>query len=212
MDNTPLAETLMSSITKEDIKYIQSLAPDDGISPEVLQELKDGDHDAYRTVYARWRKPIFNLLNRLLGSEAEADDVTQDVFTNLWVIRERIDIHKNIKSYLYLMARQSAIKHFEKQKVRKSYTEGTLFEDVDYSTSYDIVVEKELTLLKSLILERMPAQRRRIYEMSYSEGLSNEQIAKQLRITKATVSNQLSIARKDIRDILAMILITFLLP
>lgn len=197
----------MTEITREEIKAIRSKASDNGcIPPHVLQALRDGDHDAFRQVYVRWRKPIYNLLYKLTGSTTEADDITQDVFVNLWEIRTKIDPGKNIRTYLYLVARQSAIKHFQKQKARSNYATYTRFDDIDMNTSYDIIVAKEIELLKELALSRMPKQRQHIYNLYYNEGLTNDEIASQLQITKESVYNQLSIARRDLREILALVL------
>lgn len=213
MNNQPLVESLMSEISNDDIAYIKSMTPGTGdITRNVLENLRKGDHEAFCLVYVRWRKPIYSFLFRLLGSESEADDITQDVFTNLWVIRERIDTDKNIKTYLYLMARQSAIKHFEKQKVRQNYAVKSIVEEADYFTSHEIVVEKELMLIREIMLEKMPKHRSQIFKMSYDEGLANDEIASRLNITKETVYNQLSIARKEIRDIFTLCLILFFVP
>ena len=46
----------------------------------------------------------------------------------------------------------------------------------------------------------MPAQRQRIYRMSREQGVSNEDIASKLGISKRSVENQISLALKEIRQ------------
>lgn len=179
------------------------------ITPEDLGLLKNGSHAAYDKVYLQWRKPIYNLLHKLTMSEAEASDITQDVFVNLWENRTKIDSAKDIKYYLYLVARQSAIKYFRRQKARSNYFVKSIWDDIDPLSSEDIVIAKEVELLQEIALSRMPKQRRRIYEMSHKEGMKNDQIAEELNISKDTVANQLAIARKNLRDVLTMFLLLF---
>lgn len=179
------------------------------ITPEDLELLKEGDHRIYDKVYLQWRKPIYNLLHKLTLSEAEALDITQDVFVNLWENRGNIDPAKDIKYYLYLVARQSAIKYFRRQKARVNYFSRSVWDEIDPNSSEDIVIAKEVELLREITLGRMPKQRRRIYELSLKDGMKNDQIAKELNISKETVANQLAMARRDLREVLGLFLILF---
>ena len=61
---------------------------------------------------------------------------------------------------------------------------------------------EELLLLIQHTVEQMPAQRKRIYEMSRKEGKNNDEIAQLLVINKRTVENHLTQALADIRKML----------
>lgn len=61
---------------------------------------------------------------------------------------------------------------------------------------------EELLLLIQHTVEQMPAQRKRIYEMSRKEGKNNDEIAQLLAINKRTVENHLTQALADIRKML----------
>ena len=61
---------------------------------------------------------------------------------------------------------------------------------------------QELLLLIQHTVEQMPAQRKRIYEMSRKEGKNNDEIAQLLAINKRTVENHLTQALADIRKML----------
>lgn len=179
------------------------------ISSETLNYLRLGSQEAYKTIYLRWRKPIYTLLLKLIGSKQDAEDITQDVFIKLWEYRGKVDPSKNIKTLLYLIARQSAIKHFEKHKAGKNYIHSAKLNELTVESSYDIIVAKELELLKEIALSRMPKQRSTIYRMSIEEGLKAEEIAEKIKISKESVYNQLSLARKDIKGIISLILLLF---
>lgn len=174
-----------------------------------LEALREGNHNAYDNIYLQWRAPIFNLLRKLTMSSDEAEDITQDVFVNLWENRLKVDTTKHIKYYLYLIARQSALKYFRRQKAKGNYIISKEWAEVGPSTSEDIVIEKEIELIKRIVIERMPKQRRKIYEMALDDGLSNEEISVRLGISKESVANQIWLARKDIKEVISLVVMLF---
>ena len=199
---------LAEGLSEENIRQVQSMvALDSVITPEVLRRLREGDHESYEKVYLHWRRPIYKFLLNLTGKSDEADDLTQEIFTVLWNYRDKIDPEKNIRSFLYLIARRIAYKSNRAKQVRKRYADSVWTEEIDNFTSHDIVVEKEMELLQQAVLERMPAGQRKIFEMSHNEGLSVEEIALRLGIKRESVYNQLSKARKVIRDAILFLLI-----
>ncbi|MDL2319845.1 sigma-70 family RNA polymerase sigma factor [Alistipes sp. OttesenSCG-928-B03] len=196
---------------EESLRQIRSIVPaDDEITSDVLRQLRDGDHECYKKVYLHWRKPIFGFVFSLTGSEAEADDITQDIFTILWNYKERIDPERRVNALLFQIAKRLVANSYRSQQVRKKYADSIWMDESDYFTSHDIVVEKEAELLKNALLERMPPQQRKIFEMSHTEGLTPEEIAARLGIKRETVYNQLSRARKEIRDAVLLMLLAFM--
>lgn len=199
-------------VSDEEIKRVRDEWGPDNISSEILEQLRLGSHEAYQTVYLYWRKPIYLLLLKLTGSDEDAEDITQDVFIKVWENHHKVDPAKNIKSLLYLIARHSAIKHFDKRKARNNYSSQTIPDEIDFESSYDIIVAKETALLKEAALSRMPKLRQRIYVLYVEEGMSAEDIARRLDIKKETVYNNMSIIRKEFSELLTLFLILFVMP
>lgn len=179
----------------------------DNIASDVLRQLKEGSKEAFREVYLQWRKPVFLLLLKLTGEQADAEDIVHDVFIKLWDNRSKIDPSKNIKTLLYLIARQSAFNHFDRKKPRRRYADGAAGNaNVDYENSHDIVVAKEIELLRQITISKMSVQRRKMYTMSVDENLGALQIARQLNVSVDTVYNQISAAKKELRDSIMVLL------
>lgn len=86
------------------------------------------------------------------------------------------------------------------------------FDDLDegVDSSDEILYAKEIGLLVEMAVYRMPAQRRKIYQMSREKGVSNSEIAEELGVSKKTVENQLSLALQDIKRVISFFFIFFL--
>ncbi len=201
---------LTGRLSEDDLGQISSLArPDEIITSGLLRRLREGDHESYKKVYLHWRKPVYKFVFNLTGSEEDADDITQEIFTVLWNYRAKIDPGRNIRSFLFLVARRVIYKSNRTNRIRKRYAESVWMEEADHFTSHDIVVEKETELLKQALLEKMPPQQRKIFEMNHNDGFPAEEIAERLGIKRESVYNQLSKARKAIRDTILFMLLVF---
>ena len=210
-ENDGINENLTDGLSEENIRQLRSIIPsDDLITSEILTRLRDGDHESFKLVYLHWRQPILRLLSNLTGSEAEADDITQDIFATLWLNREKVDPERNVRSLLFLMARRTAYKSIRSQLIRDRYADSVWPDESDDLTSHDIVVEKEALLLKEAVLQNVSQQQRRIFEMKHNEGLSAEEIASRLNIKRETVYNQLSIVKNKITGAILTFLVMFM--
>ena len=177
----------------------------------MLEALREGDHDAFREVYLHYATPIRDFLALLTRSTDQAEEITQEVFVQVWEKRERINPSRSIKGYLYTIARNSALNLFEQQKVRSRYAASPLSRPEDYYASDEILIADETRLLIEIAVSRMPEQRRRVFELSRHEELKSTEIAERLGISRHTVDNHLAAAKKDIRELLSLFLLLFVI-
>lgn len=146
---------------------------------------------------------VKGFINGLLQDAEEAEDLSQDIFMSLWQNRGNLKQIDNLDAYLFRIARNAVFRYIERSLLFKNYQSRQLSDD--NSDLYEIESElnaKELELIIAIAVERMPSQRRKIYQMSREQGLSNENIARELNISKRTVENHLTQALADIRKIL----------
>lgn len=179
------------------------------ITPQLLEALRHGDHEAYKKVYIHYYGSICAFLQRLLRSQEEAEEIAQNIFLTVWERRADLDPAKNIGTFLYTIARNAVMNFFKHQKVIHRYhqLQPSGFEST--VTAEDILIAQEKELLVSLAVQRMPTMRRRVFEMSRYEDMDNESIARELNISKENVANHLSQARKEIKQILLLFIIIF---
>ena len=176
------------------------------ITSDVLLALKEGDHEAFREVYIHFKSPIKFFLRMLTRSDFEAEEITQEVFITLWEKHRNIDPGKNIKGYLYTIARNRVLKKLRDAKGMEGYGNLEDFNVADTeSPPDDVLISREKEIIIRIAIEHMPAQRKRIMELCRYEGLSNEEIAVRLNISRQNVATHLTYARQDLKKVLTML-------
>lgn len=171
-----------------------------GLSKSLCQ----GDHSAWEEIYKKLYDPLTLFVYRILRSREDASDIAQETFIYLWQNLNKIDPEKSIKGYIYIIAKGLAHKCLrERAKADGSTSLSELPEpSVEDVSPDDIVMANEMKILIALALETMPRQRRQIFEMSRYEGLTNDEIAAKMKLSKRTVEIHIYRVTKELRDLL----------
>ena len=151
------------------------------IDIKTLEAFQDGNHKAFETIFIAYYNKTKTFIDGYIKSEPDAEELTEDLFVNLWINRHSIDAYLNNN------------------------------QNTEYSsTSEEDLIAKELEMLIDKLVGGMPEQRRMIYTLSRNEGLSNAEIAERLNTTKRNVESQLSLALKEIRKVISCFLVSLL--
>ena len=177
---------------------------------ETIAAFQHGDHKAFEYIFLTYFDKVKYFLNGLLRSESDAEELAQDIFVNLRVNRQVINPHKSFNTYIYTIARNTAFNYLKHKSVEEAFKDHCSSLNLEEDDSSDeILFAKEINLLVEMAVCKMPIQRKKIYQMSRNEGCSNEDIAKDLGISKKTVENQLSLALQEIRRVISSFYIFF---
>ena len=153
---------------------------------------------------------VKNFAQMLLKSEAEAEDVAQDVFCKLWLQPELwLDNDKELDNYIFIMTRNIVLNIFKHQQVEQDYQEEImektlLYELTEKEEVLNNVYYKEMLMIVQLTLEKMPKRRRMIFELSRFRGLSHKEIADKLEVSIRTIEHQVYLALIDLKKILLL--------
>ncbi len=181
------------------------------IPREVAAAFRDGDHRAFETIYLSCAESIRGFFRVILRNDAVAEELCQDLFVRIWENRHQVNPELNIRSYIRRAAKSSAMNYLRHKQVADKYTNFRLNMDVRPDNAPDEqLMAAELQLLIALALDKMPEQRRRVFEMSRVEGLPYATIAESLGMSESTVRVHLYKALKDMSGLLSAIAIFFL--
>ena len=173
----------------------------------LLSRIAAGDNEAFKTLFEMFYPKVKIFLVKFLKDENTAEDISQDIFVKIWTFREALPDIRSFNTYLYRMTRNAALNHLRGNHSKIDISKMSVLDDKDIEAEYHT---KEKELLIRLTVEQMPPQRRRIFRMSREQGLSNDDIALKLGISKKTVENNITLALKDLRDVILAFLVFFL--
>lgn len=201
------AETILSSLTSDaDLADINDdTAPD----YELLLRIKAGNRPAFDIIYKRYWKSLYNLAFNLFRERLVCEDIVQDVFFQLWIKRETLQIH-TLQLYLFSSVRHGALRAIKEKRAVVDVTSVQELLSSQRQSDFELR-ERDLTEQVSSALSELPDKCREIFLMSRHHALPVAQIARQLEISPKTVENQITIALKRLRNSLSDYFVIMLL-
>jgi len=161
---------------------------------QLLRRVSRGDKEALRQLYRRHGRRVYSLAFHIVGDEAQAEEITQDVFLRVWEKAASFDAAKaQPMTWMLRITRNRAIDVWRREKPRselpdelESPIDGP--EEIWAKASLAVSVRDELA--------KLPQAQRRALNMAYYTGLTQSEIAQ-------TLGEPLGTVKSRIRDALA---------
>jgi RNA polymerase sigma-70 factor (ECF subfamily) len=155
-----------------------------------LQSIAGGDRAALALLYRRTSAKLHGMCLRLLGSEAEAEDVLQDVYVTVWQKAARFDAAKASPiTWLAVLARNKAI---DRLRVRRVAT-GDLAEAQnvadDSPSAFDLVEAGEENQRLGHCLEELDEKQRAMIRAAFIEGATYPELAEREAVPLGTMKS-----------------------
>lgn len=170
----------------------------------LLAALSQGDEEAFDAVFRNYYPKIKFFATRLCGDEAEGENIAQDLFMQLWIRRDRLTDIQHLENYIYTMAKRASFEQIRRSLRRRRVRLDTPAEASDDALDDELHCKELMERIRQEV-ERMPKQRRRIFLMSRYEGLTNEQIAQELGLSKRTVETHITLALQQLRQFMPLL-------
>lgn len=169
------------------------------LESELVKALSKGEIKAFNDLFKIYGNRIFRFALGYLKSEADAEELVQDVFMKIWEKRSDLRDNLSFKSYIFTIAFNIIRKHFVKKALTSKYFEQQVIEDADLSTIQNIDFQSTKKAIDRLV-DQLPARRKEVFIKSRFEGLTTKEIADELGTSPKTVENQLGEALRFIRE------------
>lgn len=167
----------------------------------LLLRLRDGDGAAFTELMERYKRPLGKSILRTLKSRENTEEALQELFVRVWVNREVIDPERPIKAYLFRIA-ENLVYDMLRKTAREKRLVAEYFTHLSeiYSHVEEDIFDKEIRATLRDAIDRLPEQRRRVFELCKIEGKSYEEVGRQLSISVATVNSHITNANTFLRQ------------
>jgi len=170
---------------------------------ELIAQISRRDRQAFDNLYDRYAQIIFNLCVRILKDTAEAEDVLQEIFVQIWKEAERFDASRaSVKTWIFTIARSRSLDRYRSRKnvqQRIQDDAGEFLQEV--SSPEDLQSSSIMQQYVSSALLQLTKEQRQALELSYFEGLTQEEIAERLNEPLGTIKSRIRSSLIKLRSI-----------
>jgi RNA polymerase sigma-70 factor (ECF subfamily) len=165
----------------------------------LLEAIRGNDEKAFAELFRRYWKYVYAIAYKRIRSEAETQEIVQDLFISLWNKRARLSV-AHLPSYLYVSVKNKILNYVASQSARRKHWDYYKL----FIPAQDIVTDKEIELNELMNfmedgIEHLPEKSKRVFKLNLLEGRSITEIAEMLNLSEKTIHYHLTQSIKKVR-------------
>lgn len=168
----------------------------------LMERVRHGDQTAFAVLYDELSALVFGTVKRVLRDPAMSEEVTQEVFVELWRTAPRFDPERaSVTTWAITMARRRAVDRVRREQSQRDRIAraGTARPD-EVDQPDDTVTATIAADEVRRALEELPEDQRVVIEMAFLDGDSHASIAQQLDVPLGTVKGRVRLGLKKLAD------------
>lgn len=173
---------------------------------ELIFNFQQGDIHAFEEIVRRYKDPLYNFTNRLLGDSIFSEDIVQETFLRVYRNKHRYHQIAKFSTWIYTIASNLAKTELRRRKIRKFFSissKGSDERDYDLPDSNsDVEREIDGVLKNEIILKEinaLPAHFRQAVLLRDVQDLSYDEISVILRVPLGTVKSRVNRGRSRLQ-------------
>lgn len=163
----------------------------------IVERVMAGDQEAYAMIVARYHRPIFNTVLRLVGDYDDAVEVTQQAFVSAYERLETYNPAYRFFSWFYRIAYNAALNHLRRKKRTVKLPKEL---PAKGSNPEAEVVRSQRESFMHRALRAVDIDHRVVLVLRHFIGLPYREITRILDIPESTLKFRLHVARRKLRD------------
>ena len=163
----------------------------------LVGKARGGNPDAYEVLVRRHQARVYRIALRILGDPADAEDVTQEVFVQVWSALAGFGGQSAFTTWLYRIAVNRSLNHRRRRRRTEPIEDH---EPVTRIGPEEATVGKARAQATARAIADLPADLRSVFVLHQSEQLSYQDIGKVLGLSEPTVRGRLARARRTLLD------------
>ena len=182
--------------------------PDEPDDRQLLQRIVERDKDALDALYGRYATPVYSLALHMLKQPPLAEEVTQDVFLNIWLKAASFNADRGQpRSWIMSVAHHRVVDVIRSRRRTALVTDPEGYETLERLPSGGASVESQVqqNLDRERIMQALatlPDSQREVILMAYYEGYSQSEMADRLGQPLGTIKTRVRLAMQKLRSAL----------
>lgn len=168
---------------------------------ELVVRLQQDEVSAFDTLYWKYHQAVYRNIFKFVKEQIVTEDILQEVFAKLWEKRKEINASQSVAGWLFVISFNLSVDY-----VRKRLREQTIHKELlnldgddNYSLDRKNIYEEQYQLLEKAIAQLSP-KKRKIVTLCKLEGKTYDEVAEELKISRNTVKEHLSVAMVKLND------------
>lgn len=168
----------------------------------LVGRIAQGDRLAMQLLFTRHRTPVYRFALRLVRNEAVAEDLTTDVFLDVWRQAGKFEGRASVSTWLLSIARFKSLSALRRRPTAQLDDEtAAAIEDQSDDPEIALTKKDKATAMREC-LTRLSAEHREIIDLVYYHEKSVDEVAQIVGIPAATVKTRMFYARKKLSELL----------
>lgn len=175
---------------------------------QLIQRISQVDKDALEALYTRFQTPVYSLAMYMLKQPALAEEVTQDIFLNIWLKAGSFNSERGQpKGWIMSVAHHKIVDVIRSRRRTIVNTDPADYETLDLlpASGASTEAQVEQTLERERIMRALatiPESQRQVIMLAYFEGFSQSEIAERLDQPLGTIKTRVRLAMQKLRTVL----------
>lgn len=167
----------------------------------LMLEVAGGSDHAFRMLVEKWKNPLINFFYRSISNAANAEDLAQQTFINLYKARNYYEVKAKFSTYLFKIARNVLINDYRKSMRNPAVCE--LNDEIDSPADPDRHLEiSEIEEIFMRATEALPENQRTAILLYKQQQLTYEEIAETMKSSVGAVKTWIHRARQSLKEAL----------
>lgn len=164
-----------------------------------------GDDDSLAEAYDCWSSLVYTVALRITEDHAAAQDVTQDVFVQLWSRPDRYQPERGaLRSWLCMLARSRALDWTRRRRTRaRQHAAAAALEPAAHPSADEAIIWQVETQAVRDAVRALPEPQRAVVLLAYYRGRTYRDVARELNIPEGTAKSRLRVALASVAEHLA---------
>ena len=149
---------------------------------QLIQQYLKGDEKSLEMLIGRYIKPIYSFVYKNVGNQAEAEDITQEVFVKIWKNIRKFDRNKSFKPWIFQIAKNASIDFLRK---KRSIPFSRFEDEKGQNALIDNTPAPSLNLIEklsdkrtvSVAMQYLNEKEQKIINLRHNDGMSFKEIA-----------------------------------